>query len=292
MMSRLQLGSRNCSSKHDHLRMSLSLGTSYKHLTHDFLNCKGTADTHIYTMSFLTRPAAMLRAAALRPALSMAPRARQQVRFASQGYGSGAGNPAGEKPEKQGKNLSEGLEHPGPAPPKVAKGQSSSSPNNDDTSAKSSESKSSTSPGQQSQSNDGASKSGNQGAQPKLAAKGAPSKEDQSEDVKQHNKEMDQRADASEQADKENKPKDKVQKDYWKGTSFTEFGRRDRANVFHRTRWTGFGAVKWSRIVICMHSGVRVGGDLSFAYSCASTSLISAHSINQISKSSIRQSFE
>lgn len=171
-------------------------------------------------MSFLTRQASTLRAAALRPALSMAPRARQQVRFATSDYGSGAGNPAGEKPEKQGANLSEGLEHPGPAPPKVAKGQSSSSPNNDDTPSKSSQSKSSSSPDQQSQSNDGASKSGKKGAQPKLAAKGPPSKENEGEDVKQHNKEMDQRADAFEQADKQDKQKDKVPKDYWKGELF------------------------------------------------------------------------
>jgi hypothetical protein len=72
---------------------------------------------------------------ALRPALSTIPRARPQVRFATQDYGSGAGNPAGEKPEKQGANPSESLEHPGPAPPKVAKGQSSSSPNEDSSSS-------------------------------------------------------------------------------------------------------------------------------------------------------------
>ncbi|KAF2852146.1 hypothetical protein T440DRAFT_420855 [Plenodomus tracheiphilus IPT5] len=82
-------------------------------------------------LTFL-RPVSLLRSAALRPAaLSAAPRARVQVRFATSDYGSGDGNPAGEKPAKQGQNPSENLEHPGPAPPKVAQGKSSSSPNSD-----------------------------------------------------------------------------------------------------------------------------------------------------------------
>ncbi|KAF1920723.1 hypothetical protein BDU57DRAFT_509151 [Ampelomyces quisqualis] len=199
-----------------------SVQTSYKQFTHDFFNSKVITKTTNYTMSFLTQAAAMLRTAGLRPGLSMT-RARQQVRFATSDYGSGAGNPAGEKPEEQGANLSEGLEHPGPAPPKVAKGQSSSSPNNDDAPGKSSRSKSSTSAGQQSPSHDGASKSGKQGAQPKLAANGPPSKENESEDVKQHNREMEQRADAFEQADKQDRQKDKVSKDYWKGESFAMY---------------------------------------------------------------------
>ncbi|KAF1947704.1 hypothetical protein EJ02DRAFT_332870 [Clathrospora elynae] len=88
----------------------------------------------ILIMSFL-RPMSMLRSSALRPAaLSAAPRARLQVRFATQDYGSGKGNPAGERPEKQGQNPSESLEHPGPPPPKVAQGKSSSSPDQDSNS--------------------------------------------------------------------------------------------------------------------------------------------------------------
>ncbi|KAF2819026.1 hypothetical protein CC86DRAFT_375433, partial [Ophiobolus disseminans] len=156
-------------------------------------------------MTFLTRPASFLRSAALRPALSFVPRARPQVRFATQDYGSGAGNPAGEKPEKQGKNRSESLEHPGPPPPKVAKGQSSSSPNNDDSSGSSSSKSSSGEPSGKSaekpQSNDGASKS-KKGAQPKILSTSPPSKENESEDVKKHNREMETRTEkAHEQVD-------------------------------------------------------------------------------------------
>jgi hypothetical protein len=163
-------------------------------------------------MSFLTRPASLLRSAAIRPALSAAPRARQQVRFATQDYGSGAGNPAGEKPEKQGQNPSENLEHPGPPPPKVAKGQSSSSPNNDDSSAKQSQSQS------PSQSSSSGSKSGNKGAQPKILNENPPTEEEQNEDVKRHNKEMEQRTErAHEQASNEDAKNDKVPKKFWAG---------------------------------------------------------------------------
>jgi hypothetical protein len=188
-------------------------------------------------MSFLTRPASVLRSAALRPAISTIPRARGQVRFATQDYGSGAGNPAGEKPEKQGKNESENLEHPGPPPPKVARGKSSSSPDNDNgtsqtdpqKSTSGQQSTSSTSPGQQSQSNDGASQQGSKngggdksakGAQPKILSESPPSKENEPDDVKQHNKEMENRTEkAHQQVRNEDAPKDKVSQGYWKGTS-------------------------------------------------------------------------
>jgi hypothetical protein len=154
----------------------------------------------------------MLRSAALRPALSAAPRARQQVRWGTSDYGSGKGNPAGETPEKQGANRSESLEHPGPAPPDVAKGKSSSSPNEDST--KDSQ-KSSTS-----QSQDGASKSGNKGAQPKILNENPPTKDEQNDDVKQHNKDMEQRTErAHEQVSNEDAKNDKVPKSYWSGKS-------------------------------------------------------------------------
>lgn len=45
-----------------------------------------------------------------------------QRRLAHGDYGSGDGNPAGEKPQDQGPNPSEHLEHPGPPPPDVGKG--------------------------------------------------------------------------------------------------------------------------------------------------------------------------
>jgi hypothetical protein len=138
-----------------------------------------------HTMSFLTRPASMLRTAALRPALSAAPKAHQQIRWGTSDYGSGDGNPAGETPQKQGANRSESIEHPGPAPPDVAKGKSSSSPNQDTTKDSQKSSKS----------QDSASKSGsNKGAEPKILSKKSPAKEDQSEEVKKHNKEIENRA--------------------------------------------------------------------------------------------------
>ena len=110
----------------------------------------------------LLRSTSFLRSAArpatFRPALF----ARSQVRFATQDYGSGDGNPAGEKPQQQGQNLSEGIEHPGPPPPKVAKGRSSSSPNEDSDSSPKGSSSSPSAPksSEQSQSNDGAAKTG------------------------------------------------------------------------------------------------------------------------------------
>jgi hypothetical protein len=177
--------------------------------------CKVTI--HLYTMSFLTRPTSVLRSAAFRPALSAVPRARQQVRFATQDYGSGAGNPAGEKPQDQGQNLSEGIEHPGPPPPKVAEGKSSSSPNQDSSSSQSSQQKSS---GSQSQSNDGASKSGNKGAQPKILDESPPAKQEQSEDVKQHNEAMENRTETeNKQASSDGAKDEKVSKKFWAGKS-------------------------------------------------------------------------
>lgn len=175
-------------------------------------------------MPFL-RPASLLRSAARPAAARPALFARPQVRFATQDYGSGEGNPAGEKPQEQGQNLSENVEHPGPPPPKVARGQSSSSPNPDSgsSSGKSSSSSSSESkPSEQSQSNDGAAKTGGgdgksvNGAQPKILNANPPATD--SEEVKQHNKEMDQRAEkAHEQVSNEDAEKDKVSKSFWAG---------------------------------------------------------------------------
>ncbi|KAI4656056.1 hypothetical protein J4E93_000772 [Alternaria ventricosa] len=194
-------------------------------------------------MSFL-RPMSMLRSAALRPAaLSAAPRARVQVRFATSDYGSGKGNPAGEKPEKQGANPSENLEHPGPAPPKVAQGKSSSSPNKDSNASqndspkptsespapKSSSGKRefSTSARQMTDNKEPAVKQGQdnkpspnevKGAKPKILNENPPASEEQSEDVKQHNKDMDNRAEqAHEKVSNEEAEKDKVPGGFWKG---------------------------------------------------------------------------
>lgn len=173
-------------------------------------------------MPFL-RSASLLRSAARPAAVRPAFFARPQVRFATQDYGSGDGNPAGEKPQQQGQNLSESLEHPGPPPPKVAEGKSSSSPN-EDSGSSSSKSSSSSKPSEQSQSNDGASKTGGgngksvNGAQPKILNANPPAAE--SKEVKQHNKELDQRAEkAYEQVSDEEAEKDKVSKSFWAGMS-------------------------------------------------------------------------
>jgi uncharacterized membrane protein YgcG len=174
-----------------------------------------------YNMPYL-RPASLLRSAARPATVRPAFFARPQVRFATQDYGSGEGNPAGEKPQAQGQNPSENIEHPGPPPPKVARGQSSSSPNEDSgsSSGKSSSSSSTSKSSEQSQSNDGASKTGGGGGksspQPKILNENPPAAD--SKDVKEHNQEMDQRAEkAHEQVSNEDTEKDKVSKSFWAG---------------------------------------------------------------------------
>ncbi|KAF1365322.1 hypothetical protein EJ07DRAFT_161387 [Lizonia empirigonia] len=154
-------------------------------------------------MPFL-RSASLLRAAArpaaVRPALFSWP----QVRYSTQDYGSGDGNPAGEKPQQQGESRSEHLEHPGPAPPKVARGQSSSSPNEDSSSSSKDSSSSKGSP------------SSSQWRPAQNPERKPPATE--SEEVKQHNKEMEQRAEkAYEQVSNEDAEKDKVPKSFWSG---------------------------------------------------------------------------
>jgi hypothetical protein len=223
-------------SQHSHLQLHRNF----------FVNCNFNPSIHI--MSFV-RPMSMLRSVALRPAaLSVAPRARMQVRYSTQDYGSGAGNPAGESPEKQGANPSENLEHPGPAPPKVARGQSSSSPDKDGNSAQnespkpSSESPApssskgssgkrefSTSARQMKASEEPAVQQGMQnkpssseikGAKPKILNENPPSTEEESQDVKEHNKDMSNRAEqAHESVSNEDAEKDKVPSGYWKGTT-------------------------------------------------------------------------
>lgn len=156
----------------------------------------------------------MLRAAALRPALSAgAPRARVQVRFATQDYGSGDGNPAGEKPQQQGKRGREDLEHPGPPPPKGSQNKgatpSASEPSNSDNKKASSGDGNSSS----SSSNSG---QGVKGAQPKILNENPP--DEQADSVKQHNQEMDQRAErAHEQVSNKDADKDKVPASFWSG---------------------------------------------------------------------------
>ncbi|KAJ4305442.1 hypothetical protein N0V90_000973 [Kalmusia sp. IMI 367209] len=167
-------------------------------------------------MSFL-RSSVVARSAAFRPAFSVAPRAQFQLRRATQDYGSGDGNPAGEKPQQQGKNERGDLEHPGPPPPKVAQGHKSSS---DSTSQSSSSGSGSGEASKKSSEGKGGSGSGSgksvKGAQPKILSDNPPAAD--SEDVKQHNREMDQRAEkAHEQVSNEDAKNDKVPKGFWKG---------------------------------------------------------------------------
>lgn len=76
------------------------------------------------TLSHLARPAARLTARpATRSTILLAPGRRafaNATRLAAQqDYGSGSGDPKGEKPGEQGKNPREDLEHPGPPAPDV-----------------------------------------------------------------------------------------------------------------------------------------------------------------------------
>lgn len=160
------------------------------------------------------RPVPLVRNAGLRPFLCTAPRARPQVRFATQDYGSGEGNPVGENPQQQGKNPSEELEHPGPPAPKVAQGKSPSpdekqSSSNQSQTSSSSESKSSSESGGQSNKGKGA-------PQPKILNENPPSEQDES--VRKHNEEFEQRADrAHEQVSNEDAKQDKVSSKFWSG---------------------------------------------------------------------------
>ena len=135
----------------------------------------------------------MLRSVALRPALTAAPRARLQVRYATQDYGSGDGNPAGENPQAQGKSSRSDLEHPGPAAPKVVKKnreQSQSAPQSQSEGSSSGSGKASKS---KSEGSSGGNK-GAEGAQPKILEDSPPSGNEQGADVRQHNEEMENRA--------------------------------------------------------------------------------------------------
>ncbi|KAF2267907.1 hypothetical protein CC78DRAFT_576446 [Lojkania enalia] len=159
------------------------------------------------------QPTSVYRLAAFRPALSAATLARCQGRYASQDYGSGQGNPAGEKPQHQGKNPSEELEHPGPPPPKVG-GAKSLSP--DEKEPNKSQATSNTKSGGSGQSRSGGRSTRVKGAQPKILNENPPGEHDQS--VREHNEEMDHRAErAHEQVSNKDAEKDKVPAGYWQG---------------------------------------------------------------------------
>ena len=124
----------------------------------------------------------MLRSRALGPCLRVPQPTRIQARFATQDYGSGEGDPAGERPQEQGKNPMSHLEHPGPEAPKVGGGKSSSS-------SSSSSSQPQKSSGGHTQDERGEKR----GARPKILDEGIP---EETEDVKKHNEEMKSRYDS------------------------------------------------------------------------------------------------
>lgn len=150
-------------------------------------------------MSFLRLPRSSssalrqpFRSVQVRSALPLASR-----RYASGDYGSGTGDPVGEKPQEQGKNPSEDKEHPGPPPPSGAKGNSSGSSTEQSSSNKSSQTTS-------------------KGAQPKILADNPPATSDES--VRKHNEEMEQRAEkADSKVSNEDAKNDKVPKGFWSG---------------------------------------------------------------------------
>lgn len=124
-------------------------------------------------------------------------------RHATQDYGSGAGNPAGENPQDQPKNPKEHMEHPGPEAPSVGKSNSGSSSGQQQQQG-----------GEQKSSTPDKSSKGTQGAQPKIFSASPPSDGEASQDVKNHNKDMDNRAE-KEKVSSKDAEKDKVGKKFW-----------------------------------------------------------------------------
>ncbi|KAF2799558.1 hypothetical protein K505DRAFT_321045 [Melanomma pulvis-pyrius CBS 109.77] len=125
----------------------------------------------------------MFRSPALRSVRAApASASRIQARFATQDYGSGKGDPAGEKPQEQGTNPKSHLEHPGPEAPKVGGGGGGGSGGK----SSSSQTEKSSGQGKAEGSNEGKGK-----PQPKILNESPPEKE--SESTRKHNEEMDQR---------------------------------------------------------------------------------------------------
>lgn len=138
---------------------------------------------------------------------------RQSRYYASQSYGSGEGDPKGEKPQEQGSNpVSAEKEHPGPPPPDVGKGsgggptKAGEEGHNTGQTSSSGGSSSNSSSGQS-----GASQSSG-GPQPKILSEGVPAEE--SDDVKAHNEDMAKRHDRT-NAEADNKEQ-RVGKGFWK----------------------------------------------------------------------------
>jgi hypothetical protein len=135
-------------------------------------------------------------------------------------YGSGNGDPRGEKPQEQGANPSADLEHPGPPPPKEGQGSGAGPTKGGKESSNSGNASEQSKKGEQQPQQQSSSKASSTNApQPKIYnPDGPPSKESESQEVREHNRQMDQRTEtASNQASDEDVKKDKVPKEFWRG---------------------------------------------------------------------------
>ncbi|TKA76591.1 hypothetical protein B0A49_03318 [Cryomyces minteri] len=171
-------------------------------------------------MSSLRR-SSTLRSALLRPfLLTTSPRTVLPLtahRFASGDYGSGVGDPKGEKPQSQGSNpASSDLEHPGPPPPKVGQGTGGATKADSQGHMSDAQQQSGSSGSASTGAQSGA--GGQKGAQPKIHDVAPPS-EYHSEDVRQHNADMkrDSAEKPHDQASEGTVEKDKVGKGFWSG---------------------------------------------------------------------------
>lgn len=167
------------------------------------------------------------------PIRTLAPSSR---RLASQDYGSGKGDPKGEKPQEQGPNPSEDKEHPGPPPPKVGQGTGGGPTQKGEKGHEGQKKSFSTYARplvvQQGQRRGFTSSAivaatgvkkpqgDTENAQPKILSESPPSGEDQPEEVKRHNEDMAKRVEHPDaQVSNEDAEKDKVKKGFWAGKS-------------------------------------------------------------------------
>lgn len=145
-------------------------------------------------------------------------------RWGTSDYGSGNGDPKGEKPQDQGANPSADMEHPGAPPPKEGEGSGSSptkgtSEGHNTGSAKQAQQKRQFSTMRVLQSKD--KPKSTEGLKPKILDESAPKEGEQGEDVKKHNKEMEGRSDRAKEQIAGEEP---VDSKFWSG----EFSSADR----------------------------------------------------------------
>lgn len=150
-------------------------------------------------------------ASVLRPVVGATSRsaAYTQHRLAHQDYGSGQGDPAGEKPNEQSTSeKAREAEHPGPEPPKVGQENSKKQSGQSQKSAGGGESSQGKSKGK-----------GASAAEPKILVDKMP--ETLSDSAVQHNKEMENRADRANMKPENDGTEggEKVEKGYWTGES-------------------------------------------------------------------------